>query len=111
MPKGLVRFQQTGHLHFVTFSCYHRRPYLHTPKARPLFEHSLEAMRERHRFHVIGYVVMPEHVHLLLSEPDEALLSKALQALKLSVQSVERPSGRPAAAPQPHPIATLRRKS
>ncbi len=35
---------------------------------------------------------MPEHVHLLVSEPKEAALSKALQALKLSVsvQSQER---------------------
>ena len=36
---------------------------------------------------------MPEHVHLLLSEPKKAVLSKALQALKLSVavQSKQRP--------------------
>ena len=36
---------------------------------------------------------MPEHVHLLVSEPKDALLAKALQALKLSVsvQSQQRP--------------------
>jgi putative transposase len=50
-------------------------------------------MRTRYNFVVCGYVVMPEHVHLLVSEPKEALLSKAIQALKLSVsvQSKERP--------------------
>ena len=42
---------------------------------------------------VFGYVVMPEHVHLLMSEPNEALLGVALQALKISVskRAKERP--------------------
>ena len=50
-------------------------------------------MRVRYDFVVAGYVLMPEHVHLLVSEPKKAALSKALQALKLSVsvQSKERP--------------------
>jgi putative transposase len=50
-------------------------------------------MRRRYDFVVCGYVVMPEHVHLLLSEPRKTILSKAIQALKLSVsvQSKERP--------------------
>ncbi|MGA8940271.1 MAG: transposase [Acidobacteriaceae bacterium] len=54
---------------------------------------SLEAMRQRYDFYVLGYVVMPEHVHLVVSEPKHAPLSKAVQALKLSVavQSVKRP--------------------
>ena len=42
-------------------------------------------MRIRYQFVVAGYVVMPEHVHLLLGEPATTLLSKAIQALKLSV--------------------------
>jgi putative transposase len=85
MTKGLVRYQQAGHLHFVTFSCYHRQPHLGSRAARDLFERSLEAMRVRYDFFVAGYVVMPEHVHLLVSEPKKCLLAKALQALKLSV--------------------------
>jgi putative transposase len=50
-------------------------------------------MRLRYDFVVAGYVVMPEHVHLLLSEPKRSELAKALQALKLSVsvQSPQRP--------------------
>jgi putative transposase len=42
-------------------------------------------MRVRYDFYVLGYVVMPEHVHILLTEPKQASLSKAIQALKLSV--------------------------
>ena len=62
-----------------------------------MFERSLEAMRLRYDFVVCGYVVMPEHVHLLISEPKKALLSKAIQSLKLSVsvQSQERPFWQP----------------
>lgn len=93
MTRGLVRYQQTGNFHFVTFSCYQRHPRLGTPEARSLFERPLEAMRLRYSFYIAGYVVMPEHVHLLLSEPRNGPLSKALQALKLSVavQRSERP--------------------
>lgn len=94
MPRNLVRYQQTGSdLHFITFSCYRRQAYLGTADARDLFEKSLEAMRLRYGFWITGYVVMPEHVHLLVGEPPVVLLSKVLQALKLSVavQRRERP--------------------
>ena len=93
MTKGLVRYHQAGCFHFLTFSCYRRLPYLGTAEARSLFERSLEVMRKRYDFVVCGYIVMPEHVHLLLSEPKLVSLSKAMQALKLSVsvQSRERP--------------------
>jgi len=85
MTKGLVRFQQSGCFHFITFSCHRRLPYLGTAAARTLFERSLEGMRIRYGFVVCGYVVMPEHVHLLGSEPKKAMQAKAIQALKLSV--------------------------
>ena len=89
MPHGLVRYQKTGNFHFMTFSCYHRLPYLNTTEACGLFECALERMRRRYNFVVAGCVVMPEHVHLLLSEPRKGLLAQAVQALKLSV-SVRR---------------------
>jgi putative transposase len=93
MPTGLVRRQDRGDFHFVTFSCYRRQQYLGSVSGRELFERSLETMRLRYDFVVAGYVVMPEHVHLLVSEPKGAVLSKALQALKLSVarRRTERP--------------------
>jgi putative transposase len=60
---------------------------------RELFDRSQETMRLRYGFRVIRFVVMPDHVHLLLTEPTVALLAKALQALKLSVamQQTKRP--------------------
>ncbi len=51
-----------------------------------MFEETLERMRVRYGFCVIGYVVMPEHVHL--SEPASEPLSKALHALKLSMSKL-----------------------
>ena len=93
MVLGLERYQLEGDLHFVTFSCYHRLGYLRSPGSRDLFEDALERTSYCHKFEVKGYVVMPEHVHLLLSEPAEDLLSKGLQALKIAVskRAEERP--------------------
>jgi putative transposase len=93
MPVRLKRFQQTGDLHFVTFSCDGRAPYLAEAAAKETFEYSLEKMRDRYGFAVIGYVVMPEHVHLLLSEPAERTLARSLQAVKISVEKhlLEKP--------------------
>jgi putative transposase len=69
MPWGLTRFQHSGQSHFVTFCCYHRRPLLTTDASRLIFELALERVRRSFGLHVYGYVVMPEHVHLLVSEP------------------------------------------
>jgi putative transposase len=93
MKAKRIRYQQTGEFHFLTFSCYRRLPYLSRVVAMELFEDALERVRCRYLFAVAGYVVMPEHVHLLVSEPKRVLLSKAIQALKLSVsmRSSERP--------------------
>jgi putative transposase len=85
MPSHLRRYQPTRDLHFITFSCYRRRPKLGDPAARLVFQRALEHTRRRYGFCVRGYVVMPEHVHLLVSEPENRNLATALQALKQSV--------------------------
>jgi REP element-mobilizing transposase RayT len=85
MPSGLKRYYGQGYLHFLTFSCYQRRPLLDTAEARNLFVAALEKIRERHRFLVVGYVVMPDHVHLLIGEPAKGTPSLVLQALKQRV--------------------------
>jgi putative transposase len=97
MPLGLKRYQQEGDHHFITFSCHNRKPYLNTSNARDIFLDSLERTRDRYKFEILGYVVMPEHIHLLVSEPPNDPLSKALQALKISVsrRQTERPFWQP----------------
>jgi putative transposase len=81
----LKRFYGAGDLHFVTFSCYRRRPYLGTVHARNCFVRVLDQVRSRYRFLLLAYVVMPEHVHLLIGEPAKGNPSKVLQALKQGV--------------------------
>ena len=85
MPWGLKSYYGPGSLHFITWSCYRRKPLLGNPARRDLLLAVLELMRVRYRFAVIGYVVMPEHVHLLISEPLIGDPSKIIQAVKLSV--------------------------
>ena len=85
MPWRLKRFQQTGQSHFVTFCCYHRRPLFATDVAMRIFEAALERVRRKFRLRVYGYVVMPEHVHLLMSEPERETLADALKSLKQGV--------------------------
>jgi putative transposase len=93
MTRGLARYQHCGSFHFLTFSCFHRNQYLGSRPARELFESALERIRLRCGFVVAGYVVMPEHVHLLVSEPRTSDLARAVQGLKLSVsrRRAERP--------------------
>ena len=85
MPWGLTRFHESGQSHFVTFCCYHRRRLFTTDASRQIFESALERVRRSFRLHVYGYVVMPEHVHLLLSEPEKDTLADALKSLKQGV--------------------------
>jgi putative transposase len=93
MPRGLIRYEHTGNFHFLTFSCYHRLQHLGTAAARDLFEDALERTRLRYKFVVSGYAVMPEHVHLLVGEPQKGAVSGVVHALKLSVamRRAERP--------------------
>ncbi|HEV3512839.1 MAG TPA: transposase [Candidatus Sulfotelmatobacter sp.] len=77
-----VRYQQQGCLHFITFSCYGRMKLLDSPAARHLFEQELERVRSWYGCAIAGYVIMPEHVHLLIGEPERKQLSVALQMLK-----------------------------
>jgi putative transposase len=84
MPKKLKRYCGRGDLHFLAFSCYRRLPLLRTARARNLFVHALWKW-ERYGFRLVGYVVMPEHVHLLISEPAKVTPSVVLKALKQRV--------------------------
>ena len=93
MPTGLQRFQQTRQFHFVTFSCYKRQPFLRTPEAKDIVERLLEQTRKQQGLCIAGYVLMPEHVHLLTSEPTHDTLATFLQILKqLTARELKSPS-------------------
>ncbi len=82
VPRGLKRYQHARDLHFTTFSCYRRGPLLGTPQACRVFEQTLERVRRWYDFYVVGYVIMPEHVHLLVSEEKAGTQSRMPAAAK-----------------------------
>jgi putative transposase len=100
MPKGLKRYYGRGHLHFITFSCYGRRPLLRAAGAKNLFLKELARVRREYAFGLVGYVVMPEHVHLLVSEPKKGTPSTVLQMLKQRVSRKMRQKKRGYGIPQ-----------
>jgi putative transposase len=98
VPQGLKRYQEADDLHFLTFSCYRRAPLLATPQARRVFEETLERVRRWYGLCVFGYVAMPEHVHLLVSEPERSNLAVAIQMLKQI--TAEKLRSRPTLSPK-----------
>ncbi len=82
MPTGLKRYYGAQDLHFITCSCYHRLPILGTARRRDWFLKILEEARRRYQFVVYGYVIMPEHFHLLISEPEQGDPSVVMKVVK-----------------------------
>ena len=82
MTKGLVRYYGNQELHFITCSCYRRQAQLRSAKRRNLFLKILEETRSKYRFVVHGYVVMPEHFHLLITEPEVGDPSVVMKVVK-----------------------------
>ena len=108
------RYVGRGDLHFITFSYYQRRPLLGTVRARNLFVRILQEVRTRHEFLLVGYVLMPEHVHLLMGEPRKVTPARALQVLKQRVSREMRGRRRRASQGQlrlkfPEPEGELKR--
>ena len=97
MPRGLQRFHSGGDQHFITCSCYHRFPFLASARRRDLFLKILEQTREKYQFVIWGYVVMPEHFHILINEPSRRNLALAMQVLKQRVSCRCRRKKKPAA--------------
>lgn len=90
MPKNLKRYYGQKHLHFLTWSCYRRKPLLGSVRVRNRFIKILDEVRQRYRFRLVGYVVMPDHVHLLISEPERGTPSTVVQVLKQRVSRLMR---------------------
>jgi putative transposase len=85
MPWNLKRYYGNQDLHFLTYTCYRRLPLLASARARNVFVKILGEVRERYGFLLVGYVVMPNHVHLLISEPAKGTPSTVMQVLKQRV--------------------------
>ena len=64
--KLVKRSNDIGHAHFITFSCWQRQKFLNSDRARGWFIESLNKSLEKHDIGCWAYVIMPEHVHLLV---------------------------------------------
>ena len=90
MPLGLKRYYGQHDLHYITFTCYRRAALLRSVRARNLFVKVLGQVRDAYGFALVGFVVMPEHVHLLIGEPAKGTPSTVLQVLKQRVARILR---------------------
>jgi putative transposase len=95
MPKKLRRITGFHDLHFITFSCYHRRPFLAEAGARNAAIRILKETRNIYRFTLVGYVFMPDHVHMLLSESGVGPPSQVVQVFKQRVAAELGHAGHP----------------
>ncbi len=59
-------YDEPGHAHSLTFSCFGRRPFLSKDRARLWLVEAIDRARQKHAFDLWAYVIMPEHVHLLI---------------------------------------------
>jgi putative transposase len=71
--RKLVEHHDNGEPHFLTFSCFLRLPLLSKERTRQWFVEALEDSRRIHGFHLWAWVIMPEHVHLLIWPPADQI--------------------------------------
>ena len=79
------RYDIPRHAHYLTFSCFRRQPFFFRPRAPRWFLDAVDAARSRHPFDLWGFVVMPEHVHLLLLPTHQTRISQILRSIKRPV--------------------------
>ena len=83
LRKRVRHFDEPAHVHELTFSCYQRRQLLVDDQIRKLFCQSLDRAVEAQQFRLLAFVIMPEHVHLLVQPKTESgRISDLLFAIK-----------------------------
>ena len=76
-------FNDVGHAHELTFSCYHQFPFLKADRTCQWFCDSVQTAREQLDFDLWAYVLMPEHVHLIIRPRQRVYeIAEILQAIK-----------------------------
>ena len=64
--KTIRHFHEPGDLHELTFSCYRQMPLLTKDVWREMLCRSIDKAMTRWNFRLVAFVLMPEHVHLLV---------------------------------------------
>ena len=86
--KNRKVYNTPGEAHELTFSCFRQRKFLSKDRTREYFIQAVRDARKTHGFHLWAYVIMPEHVHILVFPPQEKYDMSAIQ--KSIKQSVSR---------------------
>jgi len=76
------RIENPNHARFLTFSCFRRLPLFSNDVIKDAFVDQLSRSRERHGFLLHAWVVMPEHVHLIVRCPGGSTVTDLLRTLK-----------------------------
>ncbi len=81
--KRVRHFRDGEEIHELTFSCFQRRPLLTNNHWRTLLLESIDRATHRHRYRLTAYVLMPEHVHLVVyPDLDASKIHQLLTAIK-----------------------------
>ena len=84
--KRCRRYNEPGHAHALTFCCFRRQCFLARDRARLWTLDAIDRARRKHAFHLWAYVLMPEHVHLLVCPTTPAYdISAFLASAKIPV--------------------------
>jgi putative transposase len=84
--KQAKTYNEPGHAHELTFSCFQRQPFLTKDRTRRWFVDALERAREKCELDLWAYVIMPEHVHVLFQPRKPRYeISVIRSAIKLGV--------------------------
>ncbi len=104
MPQ-LRHYDDLGTVRFITFSCYGKHPYLIDEVCvLPLLD-QMKSLRQNHGIKILGYVIMPDHVHLVLLPPEGIMLGVLIGQMKARAahtiiptgqDTLRRPGGHPA---------------
>jgi REP-associated tyrosine transposase len=95
-PRKKVKHYDNGEPHFLTFSCYRCLPLLSKDRTRQWFVEALEEARAVHGFQLWAWVIMPEHVHVLLWPPFHLISSDPRSTrgrISGILSSIKRPVG------------------
>jgi REP-associated tyrosine transposase len=76
------RYFAPGQLQFLTSSAYRRAKLFESDRFRRDFVAVLDQLRNELGFPLLGWVLMPEHFHLLIKPEPAAMTSRLMQELK-----------------------------
>lgn len=90
MPSRLTCYDVPGHTHLWAISCFRRLSFFWHDAMKQVVIDALDMLRGRFAVCLVGYVIMPEHVHVMIyphpkGRDQPMSISKLLHAFKRHV--------------------------